>query len=49
MLKATRSAQHEQYILENVVLPEETSEREETSSDQEQEDNEVVIQSLWFI
>ena len=49
MPKATRSAQCEQCIIENVVLPEEISEREEISSDQEQEDDEVVIQSLQFI
>ena len=43
MPKATKSAQHEQHIIENVVLPEETSEREETSSDQEQEDVEKEV------
>ena len=49
MPKATKSAQYEQYIDENVVLPEEICEQEETISDQEQEDNEVVIQSPQFI
>ena len=49
MPKAKRSAQHEKCIIENVVLPEETSEQEETSSDKEQEDNEVVIQKSQFI
>ena len=37
MPKATKSAQCEQCTIEH-VLPEETSEWEETSSDQEQED-----------
>ena len=41
MSKATKSTQHEQHTIE-YVLPEETSEQEETSSDQEQDD-EVVI------
>ena len=44
---ATKSAQHEQHTIE-YVLPEETSEKEETSSDQEQEDQ-VVTQSPQFI
>ena len=35
--KATKSAQCEQCTIANVVLPEETSVQEETSSDQEQE------------
>ena len=35
MSKATKSAQHEQHTIEH-VLPEETSDQEETSSDQEQ-------------
>ena len=43
MSKATKSVQHEQHTIE-YVLPEETNEQEETSSDEEQE-NEVVIQS----
>ena len=47
MPKATKSGQHEQHTIE-YVLPEETSEQEETSSDQEQED-EVVIQSPQFM
>ena len=37
MPKATKSAQHEQCTSEDVVLPEETSDQEETSSDQEQD------------
>ena len=41
MSKATKSAQYEQCIIENVVLPEETSDQEETSSDQEQE---IILQ-----
>ena len=36
MPKATKSAQHEQHTIEH-VLPEETSDQEETSSDQEQD------------
>ena len=36
MPKATTSAQHEQHTIKN-VLPEETSDQEETSSHQEQE------------
>ena len=47
MPKATKSAQHEHLTIE-YVLPKETSEQEETSPDQEQ-DNEVVIQSPQFI
>ena len=35
--KATKSAQHEQHTIEH-VLPEEKSDKKETSSDQEQED-----------
>ena len=34
MTKASKSAQHEQHIIEE-VLPEELSEQEETSSDQD--------------
>ena len=45
--KSTQSAQHEQCTIED-VLPEETSEQEETSSDQDQDD-EVVIQTPQFI
>ena len=48
MPKPTKSAQHEQHIIENVVLPEVTNEQEETSSDQEQDD-EVMIQSPHFL
>ena len=48
MPKATKSAQHEQCTIE-YVLPEDTSEQEGPSSDQEQEDDEVVIQSPWLI
>ena len=44
MPKATKGAQCEQHINEN-VLPEEVSEQEETSSDQEQED---VDQEFFF-
>ena len=47
MPKATKSAQHEQHTIA-YVLPEETSYQEETSSDQEQEDDELVIQSPQF-
>ena len=43
MPKATKSAQHEQCIIENIVLPEGTSEQKETSSDQEQEDVEQEV------
>ena len=44
MPKATKSAQHEQLTIENVVLSEEISEQEETSSDQEQDvEQEVTI------
>ena len=44
MLKATKSVQHEQHTIE-YVLPEEISEQEEASSDQEQDDieQEVII------
>ena len=42
MPKATKSAQHEQCIIEH-VLPEDTSDQEETSSDQEQEDVEQEV------
>ena len=43
MSKAMKSAQHEQWTIEN-VLPEETSDQEETSSDQEQEiEQEVTL------
>ena len=47
MPKATKTAQHEQCTIEH-VLPEETSEQEETSSDQEQEDieQEVILSPL---
>ena len=41
MPKATNSAQCEQWTNENIVLPEETSNHEETSSDQEQE---IILQ-----
>ena len=44
MPKASKCAQHEQHTIEQ-VLPEETSEQEETSSDQEQED---VDQEVFF-
>ena len=37
MTKATKSAQHQQCTIENIFLPEETSDQEETGSDQEQE------------
>ena len=47
MPKATKSPQHEQHTIEH-VLPEETSEQDETSSEQEQEDDELVIQSPQF-
>ena len=44
MPRATKSALHEQHTIENIVLPEETSDQEETSSDQEQEiDQEVTF------
>ena len=43
MPKAIRSAQHEECIIDNVVLPEENSEWEETSSDQEQDDDEQEV------
>ena len=48
MPKATKGAQHEQCTIE-YVLPEEINEQEETSSDQEQEDDEVVLQSPQYI
>ena len=48
MSKPTKCAQHEECTIE-YVLPEETNDQEETSSDQEQEDKEVVIQSPQFI
>ena len=48
MPEATKSAQLEQCTIE-YVLPAETSEQEETSFDQEQEDDEVVIQSAQVI
>ena len=43
MPKPTKSVQHYQCTIENVVLPEETSEQEEISSDQEQEDIEQEV------
>ena len=46
MPKATKSAQHEQCTIEHVVLPEETSDQEETSSNQEQEIEQEVTLSL---
>ena len=42
MLKATKSAQHEQCTIQH-VHPEETSDQEEASSDQEQEDVEQEV------
>ena len=42
MPKATKGAQHEQHTIEHVP-PEETTEWEETSSDQEQEDVEQEV------
>ena len=48
MPKATKSAQHEECMIE-YVLSEEINEQEETSSDQEQEGNEVVLQSPQYI
>ena len=44
MPKGTNSVQHEQCIIEH-VLPEETSDQEETSSDQEQEVKQEVTLS----
>ena len=43
MPKATRSVQHEKNTIENVVLPEEVSEQEDTNSDQEQEDVDLEV------
>ena len=42
MPKATKSAKCEQHTIENIVLPEETIEQEETSSDHEQEIDQKV-------
>ena len=41
MPKATKSSKHKQHTIDNIVLPEETSDQEETSSDQEQE---IILQ-----
>ena len=45
MPKATKTAQCVQCTIENIVLSEETSDQEETSSDQEQEIEQKVTLS----